>query len=80
MGTILSNILASDGEYTVLITADHPTPISLRTHTTDPVPFAIYSTSLTEKDNVSAFDEDSASNGSMRTVRASNLIKILLEL
>ncbi len=80
VGTILSHILNSDEEYTVLITADHPTPISLRTHTTDPVPFAIYSTALTEKDNVSAFDEDSASNGSMKTVRASNLIRILLEL
>jgi 2,3-bisphosphoglycerate-independent phosphoglycerate mutase len=31
-------------EYSVLVLSDHPTPVSLRTHTADPVPFCIYST------------------------------------
>ncbi len=30
------------GNFKVLVTSDHPTPISLRTHSRDPVPFAIY--------------------------------------
>lgn len=30
------------GEFKVLVTSDHPTPVSLRTHSRDPVPFAIY--------------------------------------
>ncbi len=29
-------------EYTVLALTDHPTPIALKTHTSDPVPFALY--------------------------------------
>ena len=29
------------GEYRVLVLSDHPTPVDLRTHTSEPVPFAI---------------------------------------
>jgi 2,3-bisphosphoglycerate-independent phosphoglycerate mutase len=35
--------LAAYGDYTVLVMPDHPTPIRLRTHTDEPVPFCIYS-------------------------------------
>lgn len=30
------------GDFKVLVTPDHPTPLSLKTHTNDPVPFMIY--------------------------------------
>lgn len=30
------------GEYTIVVLTDHPTPITLRTHTSDPVPFVLY--------------------------------------
>ena len=29
-------------DYSILLTPDHPTPLELRTHTSDPVPFVIY--------------------------------------
>lgn len=31
------------GDYKILVMSDHPTPIDLRTHVNEPVPFAIYS-------------------------------------
>lgn len=44
----LSGKKAETGEdFRILITPDHPTPISLRTHTNDPVPFIIYSSDAT---------------------------------
>ncbi|MDH5511014.1 MAG: cofactor-independent phosphoglycerate mutase [Nitrospinota bacterium] len=30
------------GDYRVMALSDHPTPLAIKTHTTDPVPFAIY--------------------------------------
>lgn len=30
------------GDFRILVTSDHPTPLSLKTHSRDPVPFAIY--------------------------------------
>lgn len=35
------NGAARFGEFTVLVLPDHPTPIAIKTHTTDPVPFVL---------------------------------------
>jgi len=42
VGTILGG-MKEFKRYRVLVIPDHPTPLSVRTHTADPVPFAIYS-------------------------------------
>ena len=34
--------LKTQGDYKVLVTPDHATPLSVRTHTNDPIPFMIY--------------------------------------
>ncbi len=57
----VAEYLKSTGEaFRVLITPDHATPLSLKTHTNDPVPFMIYDSS---KDNngVKSFNEKTAS-------------------
>jgi len=43
IGRILKN-LKKDEDYTISVLADHPTPVKIKTHTGDPVPFAICST------------------------------------
>lgn len=50
-------------DYSISILPDHPTPIKIKTHTTDPVPFAMYSTNG-KPDEVKFYDECSAKNGS----------------
>ena len=47
--------------YKVLVLPDHPTPLSVRTHTADPVPYAIYSNEeTTPSAPTKKFDEVSA--------------------
>lgn len=41
VGTIL-NGLQKYHDYKILILPDHPTPLSLRTHTSEPVPYLLY--------------------------------------
>ena len=54
LGIILKEI---KDDFTIAIICDHLTPVTLKTHTSDPVPFAIYS-NLNKKNNViSHFDE-----------------------
>ena len=49
------------GEYRVLVLSDHPTPIDLRTHTNEPVPFAILdSKNLSVRDDSLVYTEDCA--------------------
>ena len=50
------------GDWRILVMSDHPTPIDLRTHVNEPVPFAIYGTEdLTLKNDSFVYTEDSAS-------------------
>ena len=47
----------------VLILPDHPTPLAVRTHTSDPVPFLLYDKNHPVQSSVAAYDEDSALSG-----------------
>lgn len=70
------NELAGYGEFRIMVLPDHPTPIPIRTHTREPVPFAIYSS--TEKaDYVDRFDEFSAKEGVFGLVEGHRLMGIL---
>jgi 2,3-bisphosphoglycerate-independent phosphoglycerate mutase len=41
-GEVVSHLLKYKGDLRVLVMPDHPTPITVRTHTPDPVPFVIW--------------------------------------
>ncbi|MCD8095556.1 MAG: cofactor-independent phosphoglycerate mutase [Ruminococcus sp.] len=51
--------LESYDDYKILVCPDHPTPLSLRTHTNDPIPFMIYH-KKGEVDGVERFSEETA--------------------
>jgi 2,3-bisphosphoglycerate-independent phosphoglycerate mutase len=51
VGTVLNNI-GSFGDFRVMVLSDHPTPLDLKTHTSDPSPFAVLS-SRKEENKVS---------------------------
>ena len=55
---VLSEIEKTDGNYKILIMPDHPTPLMIRTHTSDPVPFMIYDSSKSV--NGDKFTEENA--------------------
>lgn len=44
-------------DYRILLLPDHPTPLSLRTHTGDPVPFACYSSDRRDYKPATGYDE-----------------------
>ncbi len=66
------------GDYCMMVMPDHPTPISVRTHTREPVPFAIYS-SIEHADYVNRFDEYAAKEGVFGLVEGHRLMKLLIK-
>lgn len=56
VGTILRGAKAFE-EYRILVMPDHATPVEDRTHTGEPVPFAIYDSRVKKKNEGAAFDE-----------------------
>ncbi len=59
VGTVLEGIKEL-GEYRILCMPDHPTPVSIMTHTSDPVPFVIYGGEGFKGNGGAAYDEASA--------------------
>ena len=60
----------------VMLMPDHPTPIAKKTHTRDPVPFAVLG--LAGKDAVSVYTEkEIAEKGSYGMVRSVDLLKMI---
>jgi 2,3-bisphosphoglycerate-independent phosphoglycerate mutase len=76
---ILKHAETSDEPFTILVLPDHPTPVSVKTHTKDPIPFAVYRTDKPYPDMVEVFDEESVKKGSMGLVKASDLIGMLVK-
>ncbi|MCL5876443.1 MAG: cofactor-independent phosphoglycerate mutase [Candidatus Bathyarchaeota archaeon] len=75
---LLGRIMSGMAEpYAIAILPDHPTPIKLRTHSRDPVPFAIAAPSL-KPDGVTGFDEFSAKKGGFGLVENEYLLSLLL--
>lgn len=44
-------------EYSILVLPDHPTPLSLRTHTSEPVPYILYRKNGIKSSGVNGYDE-----------------------
>ncbi len=67
-------------DYKIMILPDHPTPVELMTHTSDPVPFLIYrKQNAKANDKISMFDEDNAKNTEVFVENGPDLMKIFLE-
>lgn len=56
VGTVLEGI-KKYGDYAILCMPDHPTPVKLMTHTSDPVPFVIYRGGTGEGNGAVSYDE-----------------------
>ncbi len=74
VGPILEAVKDWEEPVAVAILPDHPTPCAHRTHTADPVPFAIYYPGI-EPDGVQTFDEDAARAGSYGLLRGDEFIR-----
>ena len=77
LGKLLKN-LPSFGDYAVAILPDHPTPVHVKTHTRDPVPYAMYSTGGV-RDDVQRYDEISAKTGSQGVMEGYKFMKNFIE-
>ncbi|MCX8124471.1 MAG: cofactor-independent phosphoglycerate mutase [Spirochaetes bacterium] len=73
------NMLNRYGNYTVLVMPDHPTPLSLRTHTADPVPFVIYSPDMSYRLQCKGFNEVDAAKTGIVVEKAHELLGMIVK-
>ena len=63
-------------DYSILILPDHPTPLSIMTHCSDPVPYLLYNSKKAVK-GVKSYDEEHAESTGIFEEQGHNLIKKL---
>ncbi len=63
----------------IAVLPDHPTPVKLRTHTNEPVPFLIYAPGI-EPDGVETFDEESCKQGGYGCLKKDEFMKAFMKL
>lgn len=56
VGNVIKDIKQFD-EYRILLLPDHPTPVSMRTHTAEPVPFVLFDSRVKRENKDVAYDE-----------------------
>ena len=62
-------------DYRMLILPDHPTPLCLRTHTRDAVPYLIYDSTEDNESNISSFDEHTATKSGIMVEQGYKLME-----
>lgn len=66
------------GDFKIMIVPDHATPIKVKTHTAEPVPFIIYSSTEEVVDEIKSFSEASAKNSSLFFEEGFRLIDFMI--
>jgi 2,3-bisphosphoglycerate-independent phosphoglycerate mutase len=79
VGPVIRGLKESGEDWRVLLLPDHATPISLRTHTREPVPFAMMGKGILP-DGAKSFDEDEAKKGSHGVVEGMGLLGLLVNI
>ena len=74
---LLGGVLAAmRGDFRILLMPDHPTPIRIKTHSSQPVPFALYGAGV-ERNGVKSYDERAASRAGLFIEKGHEIIELL---
>ena len=77
VGPVLERLKAEGNEWRIMVLPDHPTPCTLRTHTPDPVPFALAGKRV-ESVMASSFTEEAAESSDLHVDRGCELMEYFL--
>ncbi len=74
LAPIMEEVAKWDEPVSIALLPDHPTPVKLRTHTADPIPFTIWYPGI-EPDSAQTFDEVAAKDGAYGLMEGDEFIK-----
>lgn len=76
VGRIIAKAPQFFPDWRIMILSDHTTPVSLKKHGTEPVPFAIMGSGI-QKDSVTEFNENSVKKGGYKLQDGWNILPLL---
>lgn len=79
MSTICSELSNWDEPVCIALLPDHPTPVEMRTHVDEPVPFLVYYPGI-KPDSVFCYDEQSCMSGSYGLLRLQEFMEEIMKI
>lgn len=76
---LMTHMKALGEPYRLILTPDHPTPVYVRTHTHDAVPFVLYDSAAESDSGITCYCEQSGFDGGVYLDKGEDLIKLLTE-
>lgn len=78
VGYIVESLKQANVDFRLLVTPDHPTPISIKTHARDPIPFFIYDSTEEASNEITCYCEKEAKQTGILVEKGYTLINKLL--
>lgn len=78
VGPLLAGLEKAGEEYSILVMPDHPTPVSIKTHISDPIPFLLYRSDKKEESGADTYNEVTAAATGRFVPEGFRLMKELL--
>lgn len=76
--TVTERLTEAGEPFSLLLCPDHPTPIALKTHTSDPIPFLLYRSGDRGGNGAQAYDEEQARGTGLALSHGYELMQTLL--
>ena len=78
VGPLLEGLKEAGEDYSILVMPDHPTPIAVKTHVSDPVPYLLYRSTGEAVSGIQAYTEETAAGTGIYGDHGYELMKQLL--
>ncbi|PNV60862.1 cofactor-independent phosphoglycerate mutase [Clostridium sp. chh4-2] len=79
VGPLLKGLEEAGEEYSILVMPDHPTPLAIKTHISDPVPYLLYRSTDPVDSGISTYTEETCASTGRYVGHGYELMKELLE-
>lgn len=79
VGPVLAGLGEAAMDYALLVMPDHPTPLALKTHTSEPIPFLMYNSKEQKDSGITTYTEAAAQSTGDYVPEGYRLMKQLLE-
>ncbi|MGL5435936.1 MAG: cofactor-independent phosphoglycerate mutase [Lachnospiraceae bacterium] len=79
VGPLLAGLGEVGEDYSILIMPDHPTPLALKTHVSDPIPYLLYRSNNKKASGITTYTEEAAKTTGLYQPEGYRMMRHLLE-